>query len=167
MTLGKDGTPGGDAENADVLAGTVAPNLGGSGGFEGMAINPQGDRLYTLLEKSVTGDPAGSLRINEFSIDSEAYTDQQWLYRLDPSGTAIGDMVAINDHEFIVIERNGATATSGTPFKKLFKINLKEVDEQGFVDKAERVALTSEGVHADASPAWSPDGRTAAVTGTP
>ena len=94
--------------------GTGTPNLGGSGGFEGMAINPQGDRLYTLLEKSVTGDPAGSLRINEFHIDTEAYTDQQWLYRLDTSGTAIGDMVAINDHEFIVIERNGATATSGT-----------------------------------------------------
>lgn len=121
--------------------GTGTPNLGGSGGFEGMAINPQGDRLYTLLEKSVTGDPAGSLRINEFHIDTETYTDQQWLYRLDTSGTAIGDMVAINDHEFIVIERNGATATSGTPFKKLFKINLKEVDSQGFVSKSELADL--------------------------
>lgn len=121
--------------------GTGTPNLGGSGGFEGMAINPQGDRLYTLLEKSVTGDAAGSLRINEFHIDTESYTDQQWLYRLDSSGTAIGDMVAINEHEFIVIERNGATATSGTPFKKLFKINLNEVDQQGFVSKTELVDL--------------------------
>lgn len=126
-------------QNPTLGSGTA--NLGSSGGFEGMAINPQGDRLYTLLEKSVTGDAAGSLRINEFNINTESYTGVQWQYKLDPLGTAIGDMTAINDHEFIVIERNGATGTSGTPFKKLFKIDLSKVDANGFVDKTELVDL--------------------------
>ena len=119
-----------------------APNLGSSRGFEGMAINSAGDRLYTLLEGTVTGDPAKSLRINEFSIDAERYTGASWLYHLDADGTNIGDMTAINNHEFIVIERNGATATGGgTPFKRLFKIDIDQRDADGYVKKTLLVDL--------------------------
>ncbi len=133
--------PGVQSPQSPFLAGAT-PNLGGSHGFEGMAINPAGDRLYTLLEGTVTGDPTKSLRINAFSIDTEAYTGQQWLYALESAGTNIGDMTAINDHEFLVIERNGATATSGgTPFKKIFRIDLNRVDAAGFVAKSEVVDL--------------------------
>lgn len=122
--------------------GGSTPNLPQSGGFEGMAINPAGDRLFTLLEGSVTGDPTKTLRINEFSIDSESYTGASWRYKLEAQGTNIGDMTAINDHEFIVIERNGATATGGgTPFKKLFRIDLSRTDAAGNVLKTEIVDL--------------------------
>ena len=126
-------------QNPHLGAGT--PNLAGSGGFEGMAINTSGDRLYTLLEKTVTGDPDKSLRINEFSIDTESYSANSFLYQLSASGTAIGDMTAINDHEFLVIERNGATGTSGTPFKKIYRIDINRVDSAGFVAKTELVDL--------------------------
>jgi hypothetical protein len=127
-------------ENA--YRGSTPANLGGSRGFEGMAINQAGDRLYTLLEGTVTGDPAKTLRINEFNIDSNLYTTQSWVYKLDADGTNIGDMTAINDHEFIVIERNGATATGGgTPFKKLYKIDLNKVGADGSVEKTELVDL--------------------------
>jgi hypothetical protein len=122
--------------------GSGVANLGGSGGFEGMAINAAGDKLYTLLEKTVTGDPAKSLRINEFNIDTESYTANSFRYALDAQGTAIGDMTAINDHEFLVIERNGGTATSSlAPFKKIFRIDLNRVDGLGYVAKSEVVDL--------------------------
>jgi len=135
------GLPGVMSPQNPYLNGGVA-NLPGSGGFEGMAINPAGDKLYTLLEKSVTGDAAGTLRINEFSIDSESYTGTSFRYKLDAAGTNIGDMTALNDHEFIIIERNNATATGGgTPFKKLFRIDLNRVDAQGYVSKTELVDL--------------------------
>lgn len=128
-------------QNEAVVNGTLSPTLGRSSGFEGMAINPNGDRLYTLLEGTVTGDPTKTLRINAFDVNTEAYTGQQWNYRLDAAGTNIGDMTAINDHEFLIIERNGATATSGTPFKKIFKIDLNQVDASGNVLKTEVVNL--------------------------
>ena len=123
--------------------GSGTANLGRSLGFEGMAINPAGNKLFTLLEGTVTGDPAKTLRINEFSVDAEAYTGQQWLYKLDAAGTNIGDMTAINDHEFLVIERNGVTATSaaGTPFKKIFRIDINATDGAGHVAKSEVVDL--------------------------
>jgi hypothetical protein len=124
------------------LAGNT-PNLGSSRGFEGMAINPQRDKLYTLLEGSVTGDAAKTLRINEFDINTEAYTQRVWKYKLDADGTNIGDMTAVNDHEFLVIERNGttATSTSGTPFKKIFKIDINQLDVDGNASKVEIVDL--------------------------
>lgn len=128
-------------ENKEVIAGNAVANLGGSGGFEGMAINPRGDRLYTLLEKTVTGDPAGLLRINEFDIDREKYTGVTYFYPLDPNGTNIGDMTALDDTRFLVIERNGSTATSGTPFKKIFLIDIKGVRNGGTVKKTELVDL--------------------------
>ncbi|MDP3871753.1 MAG: esterase-like activity of phytase family protein [Methyloversatilis sp.] len=128
-------------QNEAVLNGSVSSNLGGSGGFEGMAINASGDRLYTLLEKTVAGDPARSLRINEFNIDTERYTGLDYLYQLEAQGTAIGDMTAIDDHRFLVIERNGGTATSGTPFKKIFIADTTGVADGGFVTKTELVDL--------------------------
>lgn len=129
-------------ENAEVLAGQASANLAGSGGFEGMALNASGTRLYTLLEKTVSGDAPRTLRINEFDLATEAYTGVRHDYVLEPEGTAIGDMVAVDDLRFIVIERNGATATGGgTPFKKLFLIDLEGVPAGGAVRKTELVDL--------------------------
>lgn len=129
-------------EHPDVKAGTVTANLGGSGGFEGLALNPAGTKLFTLLEKTVAGDAPRTLRIDEFDLAIEAYTGRRWFYPLQPEGTAIGDMVAIDEHRFIVIERNGGTATNSTPpFKKLFLIDLQGVPEGGTVAKSELVDL--------------------------
>lgn len=117
---------------------TVPSNLGSSGGFEGMAINPAGDRLFTLLEGTVVGDPAKTLRINEFNIDTESYTGKSWRYQLENFGTAIGDMTAINDNEFLVIERNGNTATNpgaNGPFKRIYRIDTRILDGSGNVSK--------------------------------
>jgi hypothetical protein len=123
-------------------------NLGQSRGFEGMAINPAGNKLYTLLEGTVTGDNEinntvnKNLRIDEFDIKSKRYTGKNWVYLLDTNGTNIGDMTAVNDHQFLVLERNGATATGGgTPFKKIYLIDIEGVSSGEFVHKTELVDL--------------------------
>lgn len=129
--------PGVMSPDSPYLGGDTA-NLGGSRGFEGMAIDASGETLFTLLEGTVTGDPARSLRINAFDVQAAAYTGEQWLYRLDPAGTNIGDMTAVNDHQFLVIERNG---TETPRFKKIYLIDLNVLDAEGFVSKTEVVDL--------------------------
>lgn len=133
--------PGVQAPQNPFLVG--AANLGSSRGFEGMAINGAGDKLFTLLEGTVTGDPAKRLRINEFDIASEAYTSISYVYQLEAAGTNIGDMTAINAHAFLIIERNGDTATTvnGHPFKKVFLADTAGVANGGVVHKRELVDL--------------------------
>jgi hypothetical protein len=63
--------PGSTAVGAEVRSpqnpylGAGAPNLNASRGFEGMAIKPDGDKLYTLLEGTVTGDNAINGTVNK------------------------------------------------------------------------------------------------------
>jgi hypothetical protein len=130
-------------ENKTVVAGTAVANLGSSRGFEGMAINQSGTKLYTLLEGTVAGDPAKTLRIDEFDISTEKYTGRRFIYTLDPNGTNIGDMVAVDDRRFIVLERNGSTATTPppAPFKKVYLIDIEDVADGGVARKMELVDL--------------------------
>ena len=130
-------------QNKDVLAGKAVANLGSSRGFEGMAINKSGTKLYTLLEGTVTGDPDKTLRIDEFDISSEQDTGRQFIYKLDANGTNIGDMVAVDDQRFVVLERNGSTATASTPapFKKVYLIDIEDVADGGVARKMELVDL--------------------------
>ena len=122
---------------------TGANNLPGSGGFEGMALNASGTKLHTLLERPLTTDLSQPQRllVQEFDLASESFNGNWFGYKLDPLGTAIGDMTAIDDSRFLVIERNGGTATSGTPFKKIYLIDSGQKDADGFARKTELVDL--------------------------
>ncbi|NBO66184.1 MAG: glycerophosphodiester phosphodiesterase, partial [Acidobacteria bacterium] len=115
-------------------------NLGASGGFEGMAASPDGKTLYPLLEKTVSSDTSGTLRIYTFDIETRQYKGLAGYYRMEKPTNAIGDMTPINDHEFIVIERDNSEA-SELGFKKLFKIDITNKDANGFVAKSELANL--------------------------
>ncbi len=125
----------------DKLAGEAAvANLGGSKGFEGLAISPDKQTLYPLLEGTVFGDPAGSLRIYEFDVATQKYKGQLGSYKLESVNNAIGDFTVINKNEYLVIERDqgqGATAL----FKKIYKVDLSKKDGNGNVLKEEVVDL--------------------------
>jgi hypothetical protein len=130
-------------QHKDVVAGKAVANLPSSGGFEGMAINKSGTKLYTLLERTVAGDANNMLRIDEFDISSEMYTGRRFVYPLDASGTNIGDMVAVDDRRFVVLERNSSTATASNPapFKKVYLIDIEAVADGGVARKIELVDL--------------------------
>ncbi len=108
---------------------TGAANLPRSGGFEGMALTPDGGTLYTLLEQTVAGDAARTLRINGFDVGTGAFTDERYTYELT-GGTNIGEMTALDDRRFLVIERDGGSGASAR-FKNVFMIDFDQVDQNG------------------------------------
>lgn len=124
-------------ENADL--GDNLPNLETSRGFEGMAFSPDRKTLYPLLEGKVDGDPDNALRIYEFDVESASYTGLVGYYPTT-DGNPIGDFTPINDHEFLVIERDNNQGKEAQ-FKKIFKIDIDQVDANGFVAKEEVVDL--------------------------
>ncbi|KAM3101136.1 esterase-like activity of phytase family protein [Phormidesmis sp. 146-12] len=123
-------------DNPDVLAGTKLANLGGSRGFEGMAVSPDRLTLYPLLEGFVVGDPENALRIHEFDVASKQFKGLVGYYQLESASNAIGDFTVINATEYLVIERDNAQGAAAQ-FKKIFKVDLSKKDANGFVAKEE------------------------------
>ena len=112
----------------------LVANLPRSRGFEGMAYSPDLTTLYPMLEGAVAGDPDEALRIYEFDVASQEYTGLAGFYRREDPSYAIGDFTPINDTEFLVIERDNLQAEEAE-FKQIFKIDLSDIDEEGFVSK--------------------------------
>lgn len=118
----------------------IVSNLGGSRGYEGLAINPDRTKLYPLLEGTVIGDTPGLLRIHQYDVASRAFEGLVGYYRLENPNHAIGDITVINDNEYLVIERdNGQGPTAA--FKKIYKVDFSQRDGNGVVAKQELVNL--------------------------
>ncbi len=128
-----------------LLASTSDANLPNSGGFEGMALNISGTRLYALLEKALNGDAARNrLWIHEFNPKTRAYTGKTFAYPMDSTSHAIGDFTAVTDRDFLIIERDNGQGDASNPnftspakFKKIFRVNLDDVDADGMLVKHE------------------------------
>ena len=101
-------------------------------GMEGLAITPDGKMLVGAIQANLLQDPKGTTRIVTINIDQ---TDpnygqtHEYAYKLT-TGSGVSEIVAINDHEFLVDERDGSgmADTPDTPsaatVKQLFKIDL-------------------------------------------
>jgi glycerophosphoryl diester phosphodiesterase len=99
-----------------------------SGGFEGMAISSTGRRVLPMLEKPLTGDPAKTLLISEFSLRRKRFTTSRRHYELDPAGVSIGDFQLAEDGRTgLVLERDGGQGT-GAAFKAVEEVTLGRGD---------------------------------------
>ncbi|GAA3538618.1 esterase-like activity of phytase family protein [Nonomuraea rosea] len=110
------------------------PNLASSKGYEGMARSVDGRRLYPLLEGTVNGDPAGTLRMNEFDLRKGAYTGRRWTYRLDDPSHAIGDAIAVDRNRFLIIERDNLQGDAAK-VKRIYLADMRDRDHDGALDK--------------------------------
>ncbi len=116
---------------ADDDARIAASNLARSTGFEGMAISPDGATLYPLLEGGLLDDTTrGRLFFQAFDIATQSYTDDYWYYQLSIPTNSIGEMTAVNDHQFLVIERDNNQGVDAA-FKRVFLIDINVLGEDG------------------------------------
>ena len=92
-------------------------------GMEGLAITPDGKTLVGIVQAPLLQDKNGVVRI--VSIDVATGATHQYAYRLT-EGTAVSEITAVNDHVFLVDERDGKGLGDGTSaaVKKLFRIDL-------------------------------------------
>lgn len=127
-------------ENLLLKAGDI-PTIKTTAGLEGMAINPQGNKLYPMLEKPVMGDAEKTLRIYTFDVDTEQFEEGYFLYQLDGNATEIREIVAINNMEFLTIEQNESWGDASTQVKKVYWLSIAGVEKNGYVKKRQLVDL--------------------------
>lgn len=129
--------PGVQSPQNPFLPNPDAWNIPASRGFEPMALSVDGKTLYPMLEGALRSDPDPRRRvINEFDLRRRAYSGRTWQYRTDADfpNAVIGDMTALDEHRFVLIERDdfqGAEALQ----KKIYLIDLRRTDAAGFVEK--------------------------------
>jgi hypothetical protein len=129
--------PGVQSPQNPFLVDPDAWTLRASRGFEGTARSIDGKALYPMLEGAVRSDPDPRRRIvNEFDLRSGTYTSRTWQYRVDAAfpDAVIGDLTALDQHRFVLIERDddqGAQARQ----KKVYLVDLRRVAAEGFLEK--------------------------------
>ena len=129
--------PGVQSPQNPFLADPNAWTIRASRGFEPMALSIDGKTLYPMLEGALRTDLDPRRRIiNEFDLRTRSYTGRTWQYHTDAAfpDAVIGDMTALDEHRFVLIERDddqGAQARQ----KKIYLIDLRRTDSQGFVEK--------------------------------
>lgn len=127
-----------DAENGGNSKGRV-PNKG----MEGLAITPDGRTLVGILQNALIqdaaegGDAKNLLRIAVIDIAS-GRVKHEFGYLLT-TGSGVSEITALNNHEFLVDERDGKGLGDGSKakVKQIFKIDLENAtDIAGFTGTA-------------------------------
>ncbi|MBS0357451.1 MAG: esterase-like activity of phytase family protein [Proteobacteria bacterium] len=125
----------GDTEIANNTSGRVANK-----GMEGLAITPDGKTLVGIMQSPLIqdgGTNAGVVRIVTVDLATGKVT-HEYAYQLENIGTAakpkytgISEIVAINDHEFLIDERDGKGLgdDSKAVFKKLYHVDLSTAQD--------------------------------------
>lgn len=111
-------------------------------GFEGLAISPDGDFVYAMLQSAMLdeGGKNGKLnRIVKFDYATgEAVAQYAYEMKRSGQGQGISALMAINDHEFLVLERNnrglGVDAELATADKEVYKIDISLATDVANID---------------------------------
>jgi hypothetical protein len=114
-------------------------------GMEGLAITPDGRYLVGIMQNALIQDngvdnstPPARVGVNNriLRINLDTGLTQEFVYVMDAvnQGRGVNEMLAINDHEFLVLERDNRTFAPTPPaiaaeplLKRLYKIDLNKV----------------------------------------
>jgi hypothetical protein len=126
------------ADGRDELAANTngrVPNRG----LEGLAITPDGGKLYAILQSPLLQDGGFAGRnVRLLELPREGGPSREYVYPLDSTQYGINEILAINDHEFLVLERDSLPGDK-TKFKKLIRIDVRgatDVSGVKFLPKA-------------------------------
>lgn len=111
-------------------------------GFEGLAISPDGRHAFAMLQSAMLdeGGANGTVsRIVKFDT-ATGRAVAQYAYRMDTAarGRGTSALLALNDQEFLVLERNnrglGVGATLAAPEKRVYRIDLAGATDVSAID---------------------------------
>ena len=107
-------------------------------GMEGLAITPDGKTLIAMIQASLIQDAnqgaTSLLRFVTIDITSGAVT-HEYAYGLT-TGSGISEILALNNHEILVDERDGKGLGDGSKakYKQLFKVDLNNATDVSSMD---------------------------------
>ncbi|MDB5800411.1 MAG: sorting protein [Rhodocyclales bacterium] len=110
------------ARGDDEIAGNTVGRVANKG-MEGLAITPDGKTLVGIMQAPLEQDINKNVRI--VTIDIATGVTHEYAYKLT-TGSGVSEIVALNDHQFVIDERDGKGLGDGSTAvaKQLFKIDI-------------------------------------------
>jgi hypothetical protein len=126
--------------NGEIAANTIGRIS--NKGMEALAITPDGSTLVGMMQQNLIQDTKKYIRI--ITIDIATGATHEYAYLLT-EGTSVSDILAINNHEFLVDERDGSGLGNGDAavVKKLFKIDLTNATDVSGVASLSTTVLST------------------------
>jgi glycerophosphoryl diester phosphodiesterase len=102
---------------------TLPARVQASGGYEAMAISPDGRTLYPATEKPLVSPATTTALVAEFDLRSRSYTGTTWQYPYAAGGISMPDLQLYAPGRGVAIERDNSTGTT-TGLKEVFAVSL-------------------------------------------
>ncbi len=106
-------------------------------GMEGLAITPDGKTLVGFMQSPLAQDGGDGARYNRIvKIDIATGTVSQFAYdnQIGTKTYNSSEILALNDHQFLVLERDGKGLGDGSPGSKAVIKQIYKVDLTGAAD---------------------------------
>ncbi len=111
-------------------------------GMEGLAISPDGGKLYGIMQSVLLQDgdrdPANGIvvgvNVRILEMNTKTGATREFAYPMDDPRHGINEIVAIDDHEFLVLERDNKAGREAA-FKRLFRIDTAGATDVSSVAK--------------------------------
>lgn len=122
--------------------------------MEGLAISPDGGKLLGAMQSPLLQD-GGTLNANQerqghncrlLEVDRSTLKTREFVYPLDNPNNGVNEILALNDHEFLVLERDSKFGPDAV-FKKVFRVDTAAAADVTAVD-----ALPVKGLPGDIKP---------------
>ena len=111
------------AQSASEISGNTSGRVANRG-MEGLAISPDGGTLIGLMQNPLLQDGGRSgLNVRMLVIDIATGNTRELVYQLANKAYGVNEIVAINNNEFLVIERDGSAGAAAVA-KRIYKINV-------------------------------------------
>ena len=146
---------------------TPANNITGrqaNRGMEGLAITPDGKTIVGIMQNALIQDSGlvvvadnstvpGRRGLNNriLTVDIASGDTHEYVYTVDAinQGRGVNELIAINDHEFLVLERDNRTRLAAPPttpnLKRIYKIDLSKNGLKDVTDVSNIASLPEKG----------------------
>jgi hypothetical protein len=117
-------------------------------GMEGLAISPDGGKLYGIMQSVLMQDGdidakkgyVTGINVRILEIDTRTQATRELVYPMEDPKCGINEILAVNDHEFLVLERDNKAGVEAK-FKRLFRIDIAGASDVSKVAKLPATGL--------------------------
>jgi hypothetical protein len=111
------------AQSATEISGNTSGRVANRG-MEGLAITPDGSTLVGLMQNPLIQDGGrNGLNVRMLMIDIASGSTRELVYQLENRSYGVNEIVAINNTDFLVIERDGSAGASAVA-KRVYRISI-------------------------------------------